>query len=70
VGDAALKSARNCPVRSGASGRFEAEAANEPGHIVEATVYRQAATPGLNPVCGAEIEEIRWLSLTGGTSKR
>jgi 8-oxo-dGTP diphosphatase len=48
-------------------GRFEAEAANEPGHIVEATVYRQGAARGLNPVCGAEIEEIRWLSLTGGT---
>ncbi|ARO55304.1 putative Nudix hydrolase family protein, putative pyrophosphohydrolase [Methylorubrum extorquens] len=46
-------------------GQFEAEAANEPGHIVEATVYRQGATPGLNPVCGAEIEEIRWLSLSG-----
>lgn len=44
-------------------GRFEAEAANEPGHVVEATVYRQAAMPGLNPVCGAEIEETRWLAL-------
>lgn len=44
-------------------GRFEAEAANEPGHIVEATVYRQEAAPGLNPVCGAEIEEIGWLAL-------
>ncbi|APX87861.1 NUDIX hydrolase [Methylorubrum extorquens] len=47
-------------------GRFEAEAANEPGHVVEASVYRQEAVPGLNPVCGAEIEEIRWLSLSGG----
>lgn len=44
-------------------GRFEAEAANEPGHIVEATVYRQAAGAGLNPVCGAEIEETAWLAL-------
>ncbi|KQT58591.1 NUDIX hydrolase [Methylobacterium sp. Leaf456] len=44
-------------------GRFEAEAANEPGHVVEAVVYRQAAAPGLDPVCGAEIEETRWLAL-------
>ncbi|MBD8908847.1 NUDIX domain-containing protein [Methylorubrum zatmanii] len=47
-------------------GRFEAEAANEPGHIVEAVVYRQQAAPGLNPVCGAEIEEIGWLALDDG----
>lgn len=44
-------------------GRFEAEAANEPGHVVEATVYRQEAAPGLNPVRGAEIAEIGWLAL-------
>ena len=48
-------------------GRFEAEAANEPGHIVEAIVYRQEAAPGLIPVCAAEIEEIRWLPLAGTT---
>ncbi|BAU90136.1 NUDIX hydrolase [Methylorubrum populi] len=44
-------------------GRFEAEAANEPGYVVEASVYRQEAVPGLNPVCGAEIEETAWLAL-------
>ncbi len=51
------------PNASVSLGRFEAEAANEPGHVVEATVYRQAGAPGLNPVCGAEIEEIGWLPL-------
>ena len=51
------------PETAAGLGRFEAEAANEPGHVVEAVVYRQAAPPGLNPVCGAEIEEIGWLAL-------
>ncbi|WP_232629567.1 NUDIX hydrolase [Methylobacterium sp. Leaf118] len=44
-------------------GRFEAEAANDPGHVVGATVYRQEAAPGLNPVRGAEIEDVVWLAL-------
>ncbi|MRI53550.1 NUDIX domain-containing protein [Methylobacterium sp. DB1607] len=46
-------------------GRFEAQAANEPGHVIEASVYRQEAGPGLTPVCGAEIEETAWLALNG-----
>lgn len=45
-------------------GRFEAEAANEPGHIVEAIVYRQDWAHGPGPIPGAEIEAVRWFVLS------
>lgn len=41
-------------------GRFEAPAANEPGHQVVAEIFRLTALPeAVHPA--AEIEEIRWI---------
>lgn len=41
-------------------GRFEAPAANEPGHVVIAEIFRlEVADMPLSPA--AEIEEIRWI---------
>jgi 8-oxo-dGTP pyrophosphatase MutT (NUDIX family) len=43
-------------------GRFEASAANEPDHIVEAQLFRvDVATRSIRPA--AEIEEARWISV-------
>lgn len=44
-------------------GEFCADAANEPGHRVESTVYL-AALPG-EPVAAGEIAELRWTDLAG-----
>lgn len=44
-----------------ALGWFSADAANEPGHRVESTVFT-AALPA-EPVAAAEIEELRWMRL-------
>lgn len=42
-------------------GRFEAPAANEPGHVVRSTVF---TTPGpIRPVIANEIAEARWATL-------
>ncbi|NPC96638.1 NUDIX domain-containing protein [Nocardioides sp. zg-DK7169] len=40
-------------------GRFEAPAANEPGAIVESTIYTASSTD--TPVAAAEIAEARWI---------
>jgi 8-oxo-dGTP pyrophosphatase MutT (NUDIX family) len=40
-------------------GRFRAPAANEPGHVVEAELFRVTLTG--TPVPQSEIEELRWL---------
>ena len=40
-------------------GLFSAEAPNEPGHIVEAALYRVALVQIAKPT--AEIEEVRWV---------
>lgn len=42
-------------------GRFEAPAANEPGHTVDCDVYAVAIDSV--PVAAAEIEELRWVAL-------
>lgn len=42
-------------------GRFEAAAANEPGHVVRSTVY--VCPRPVRPVAAAEIEELRWGTL-------
>ncbi|GAA1855201.1 hypothetical protein GCM10009796_16590 [Microbacterium koreense] len=42
-------------------GRFEADAANEPGHRVVADVFVADIT-GQSPAAAAEIEELRWVS--------
>lgn len=39
-------------------GAWEADAANEPGHVLDATVYTAALT-GI-PIAAAEIAELRW----------
>ncbi len=44
-------------------GEFCADAANEPGHRVESTVYL-ATLPG-EPVVAGEIAELRWTDLAG-----
>lgn len=43
-------------------GRFSAEAANEPGHMVEAELFRIFPAPARRFVLGAEIEEAIWVS--------
>lgn len=40
-------------------GHFTAEAANEPGHLIESTVFTHPLVPHDEPA--AEIEELRWL---------
>lgn len=45
-------------------GEFWADAANEPGHTLESTVFASEATG--DPVAAAEIAEIRWTPLDGG----
>ncbi|WP_340538087.1 NUDIX hydrolase [Nocardioides sp. GXZ039] len=40
-------------------GRFVADAANEPGHLVDSTVF--TAEPTGEPVAAAEIAELRWV---------
>ena len=42
-------------------GEFEAEAANEPGHVVRSTVFTYAAP--VTPAAAAEIAELRWSTL-------
>ena len=42
-------------------GTFTAAAANEPGHSLVANVFALDAD-GLEPVCGAEIVELLWLT--------
>ncbi|KZE89405.1 NUDIX hydrolase [Microbacterium sp. TNHR37B] len=42
-------------------GEFTAPAANEPGHLVVAHVFR-VAIGDQSPLAAAEIEEIRWVS--------
>ena len=41
-------------------GTGAAPAANEPGMIVHAEIFRVSPPPGFRPVCGGEIEELRW----------
>ncbi len=43
-------------------GEFEADAANEPGHLVRSTVFTSAGE--VTPDAAAEIAELRWASLT------
>jgi 8-oxo-dGTP pyrophosphatase MutT (NUDIX family) len=47
-------------------GEFTADAANEPGHLVESTVYA-ASLPGgvVEPAAAGEIAELRWVELAG-----
>ncbi len=40
-------------------GSFETDAANEPGHLLEAEVYRFVSAASVAPL--AEIEELRWV---------
>jgi 8-oxo-dGTP diphosphatase len=40
-------------------GSFETDAANEPGHLLEAEVYRFVLETSVSPL--AEIEELRWV---------
>ena len=40
-------------------GSFETDAANEPGHLLEAEVYRFVLQASVTPL--AEIEELRWV---------
>jgi len=42
-------------------GRFEAAAANEPDHIVDAHAYRVRLRPGTEVAVRAEIEELVWI---------
>ncbi len=42
-------------------GEFEADAANEPGHLVRSTVFTCAVA--VAPDAAAEIAELRWASL-------
>ena len=42
-------------------GEFEADAANEPGHLVRSTVYTWAGE--VTPDAAAEIAELRWATL-------
>lgn len=44
-------------------GEFAADAANEPGHLVESTVY--VGELGVAPVASGEIAELRWSDMTG-----
>ena len=44
-------------------GQFESDAANEPGHRLQSTVYSAELTG--DPVPAAEIEELRWTELFG-----
>ena len=44
-------------------GEFTADAANEPGHRVESTVYLAALDA--EPVPTGEIAEVRWVDLSG-----
>ncbi len=51
-------------------GEFTATAANEPGHLVESTVYLGALPVGpggaeVEPVAAGEIAELRWTDLSG-----
>lgn len=43
-------------------GEFEADAANEPGHLVRSTVFTWAGE--VTPDAAAEIAELRWATLT------
>ncbi len=43
-------------------GHFTAPAANEPGHLIESTVFTHPLVPHDAPA--AEIEELRWLDTT------
>jgi 8-oxo-dGTP pyrophosphatase MutT (NUDIX family) len=47
------------PGRARLLGEFSAPAANEPGHVVEAVLYRVAVSARPEPA--AEIEEIAWV---------
>jgi 8-oxo-dGTP diphosphatase len=51
-------------------GEFTADAANEPGHLVESTVYVAslplgAGGAGIEPAAAGEIAELRWTALAG-----
>jgi 8-oxo-dGTP pyrophosphatase MutT (NUDIX family) len=46
-------------------GDFTADAANEPGHLVESTVYAAALPGGAEPAAAGEIAEVRWVDLDG-----
>jgi 8-oxo-dGTP diphosphatase len=46
---------------AGYIGRFSAEAANEPGHVVEAELFRLRA-PDCGFALGAELEEALWVA--------
>lgn len=50
-------------------GEFLADAANEPGHHVQSTVYTEAldSRPGAEPVASGEIAELRWMRLADAT---
>ena len=47
-------------------GRFAAAAANEPGHVVDATVYAWKPRTIPQPRLGAEIAETRWFAVRAG----
>ena len=49
------------PAQTHYVGRYSAEAANEPGHVVEAELYRVRA-PGERFAMGAELEEMLWVT--------
>lgn len=49
------------PAQTNYVGRYSAEAANEPGHVVVAELYRVRA-PGERFAMGAELEEMLWVT--------
>ncbi len=47
-------------------GEFTADAANEPGHLVESTVYAASLPdPAVEPAAAGEIAELRWVEVAG-----
>lgn len=57
-----LKEELGCGLRAGSErlfGRFSAPAANEPGHLVEATIYEVAVAGPIE--AAAEIEALLWV---------
>jgi uridine kinase len=67
--DAAVREAEEevgvTPARLTPMGEFLADAANEPGHRVHSTVFSATLDddPGVEPVAGGEIAELRWMRL-------
>ncbi|GAA1859058.1 NUDIX domain-containing protein [Myceligenerans crystallogenes] len=52
---------RFSPERVEVLGRFDAPAANEPGHVVDAHAFLVRLLPGETPRAQAELEELVWI---------